>query len=97
MARGWIQGFPKKLGAVHRTRAYSVGGPGTPVLGPRGQFGATASAAGQRIAEAKVCYGWTRHGGRYIGRPDSSGCVTSPAPSKPSATHTASRQADQCD
>ncbi|WP_326601034.1 acetoacetate decarboxylase family protein [Streptomyces sp. NBC_01800] len=54
MARGWVQGFPKKLGAVHQTRAYSVGGPGTPVLGPGGQFGATASAAGQRIAEAKI-------------------------------------------
>ncbi|TXS79086.1 acetoacetate decarboxylase [Streptomyces sp. me109] len=54
MARGWVQGFPKKLGAVHQTRAYSVGGPGTPVLGPGGQFAATASSAGQRIAEAAV-------------------------------------------
>lgn len=54
MARGWVQGFPKKLGAVHQTRAYSVGGPGTPVLGPGGQFAATASAAGQRIAEARI-------------------------------------------
>ncbi len=48
MARGWVQGFPKKLGAVHQTRAYAVGGPGTPVLGPGGQFGATASSGGQR-------------------------------------------------
>ncbi|MFE0632552.1 acetoacetate decarboxylase family protein [Streptomyces sp. NPDC058864] len=47
MARGWIQGFPKKLGAVHQARAYAVGGPGTPVLGRGGQFGATVSAAGQ--------------------------------------------------
>lgn len=54
LARGWVQGFPKKLGAVHQTRAYSVGGPGTPVLGRGGEFGASASATGQRIAEAKV-------------------------------------------
>ena len=23
MARGWVQGFPKKLGAVHQTRQFS--------------------------------------------------------------------------
>ncbi|MFJ6632493.1 acetoacetate decarboxylase family protein [Streptomyces sp. NPDC091376] len=54
MARGWVQGFPKKLGAVHQTRAFSVGGPATPVLGLGGRYGATASAAGQRLAEARI-------------------------------------------
>ncbi|WP_030486829.1 acetoacetate decarboxylase family protein [Micromonospora chokoriensis] len=54
LARGWVQGFPKKLGTVHQTRAYPIGGPATPVVGPSGQFGATASAVGQRIAEAQV-------------------------------------------
>ncbi|MEU6603107.1 acetoacetate decarboxylase family protein [Streptomyces flaveolus] len=54
MARGWVQGFPKKLGAVHQTRAFSIGAPATPVIGPGGSFAATASVAGQRIAEAKV-------------------------------------------
>ncbi|SDG23054.1 acetoacetate decarboxylase [Lentzea fradiae] len=54
MARGWVQGFPKKLGAVHQTRAYAAGGPGTPVLGAGGRFAATASSSGQRIAEASI-------------------------------------------
>lgn len=54
LARGWVQGFPKKLGSVHQTRAYAVEGPATPLVAPGGRFGATASAAGQRIAEAQV-------------------------------------------
>ncbi|MGW4906210.1 acetoacetate decarboxylase family protein [Streptomyces sp. NPDC004270] len=54
MARGWVQGFPKKLGVVHQTRAYPVGNPATPTVGKGGRFGATASSAGQRIAEARV-------------------------------------------
>ncbi|SDK87733.1 acetoacetate decarboxylase [Nonomuraea maritima] len=54
LARGWVQGFPKKLGSVHQTRAYPVGGPATPAVAAGGRFGATASTAGQRIAEALV-------------------------------------------
>ena len=54
MARGWVQGFPKKLGSVHQTRAYPIGAPATPAVAAGGQFGATASAVGQRIAEARV-------------------------------------------
>ncbi|MEU6780622.1 acetoacetate decarboxylase family protein [Nonomuraea angiospora] len=54
MARGWIQGFPKKLGAVHQTRAFAAQGQATPQVGPGGRFAATASTAGQRIAEALV-------------------------------------------
>jgi acetoacetate decarboxylase len=54
MARGWIQGFPKKLGAVTQTRTYSVVNAAAPVLGPGRKFAATASTAGQRIASALV-------------------------------------------
>ncbi|MCG5215806.1 acetoacetate decarboxylase family protein [Streptosporangium soli] len=54
LARGWIQGFPKKLGAVHQTRAFATSGPATPQVGPGGRFAATASTAGQHIAEALV-------------------------------------------
>ncbi|MFI7604361.1 acetoacetate decarboxylase family protein [Micromonospora sp. NPDC049366] len=54
MARGWVQGFPKKLGSVHQTRAYPIGEPATPAVAAGGQFGATASASGRRIAEARV-------------------------------------------
>jgi Acetoacetate decarboxylase (ADC) len=54
LARGWFQGFPKKLGQVHQTRAYAVAGRATPVLGPGGTFAASLSAAGRRLAEAQV-------------------------------------------
>lgn len=33
MYRGWIQGFPMKLGSIHMTRSYSVGKT-TPRVGP---------------------------------------------------------------
>src|ERR1700735_5523608 len=54
MARGWIQGFPKKLGTVAQTRTFA----GTkqdahdPAAG--GKFGATAATAGYRLANAQV-------------------------------------------
>ncbi|MEV6608207.1 acetoacetate decarboxylase family protein [Kutzneria sp. NPDC051319] len=54
LARGWFQGFPKKLGAVRQTRAFSVPGQASPVVGPGGQFGASLSAAGRRLAEAQI-------------------------------------------
>ncbi|WP_394618533.1 acetoacetate decarboxylase family protein [Lentzea sp. JNUCC 0626] len=54
MARGWFQGFPKKLGAIHQTRAFQVPGRAAPVVGPGGRFAATASTAGRRLAEAEV-------------------------------------------
>jgi acetoacetate decarboxylase len=57
LARGWIQGFPKKLGAVHQTRTFAAQGPATPQVGPGGRYAATASTAGQRIAEALVTLG----------------------------------------
>lgn len=54
MARGWVQGFPKKLGTVHQTRAFAAGGPASPALGPGARFAATASTAGQRLATAQI-------------------------------------------
>ncbi|MET7466945.1 acetoacetate decarboxylase family protein [Nonomuraea sp. NPDC005501] len=54
LARGWIQGFPKKLGTVHQTRAFAAHSPATPRVEPGGRFAATASTAAQRIAEALV-------------------------------------------
>ncbi|MFC0429674.1 acetoacetate decarboxylase family protein [Kutzneria buriramensis] len=54
LARGWFQGFPKKLGAIRQTRAFSVPGQGSPVVGPGGQFGASLTAAGRRLAEAQI-------------------------------------------
>ncbi|HEY0497403.1 MAG TPA: acetoacetate decarboxylase family protein [Kutzneria sp.] len=54
LARGWFQGFPKKMGSIRQTRAFSVPGQASPVVGPGGQFGASLSAGGRRLAEAQI-------------------------------------------
>ncbi len=54
LARGWFQGFPKKMGSIHQTRAFAVSGPAAPTVGPGGKFAAAMSAAGRRLAEATV-------------------------------------------
>ena len=51
LARGWIQGFPKKLGEVWMTRTYGLGGPADPGLRPGARHGATCSARGRAIAD----------------------------------------------
>ncbi len=62
MYRGWIQGFPKKLGAVHMTRTYPVG-KATPRLEPGARFGATCTAGSREIARAVVTLrGVSTHG-----------------------------------
>ncbi|TWD13552.1 acetoacetate decarboxylase [Streptomyces sp. T12] len=54
LARGWFQGFPKKLGAIHQTRAFPVASQAAPVVGEGGVFAASASVAGHRLADAQV-------------------------------------------
>jgi acetoacetate decarboxylase len=54
MARGWIQGWPKKAGEVHTTRAFSLASKAAPRLEPGGRFGGTLAANGRRLAEAVV-------------------------------------------
>jgi hypothetical protein len=54
MARGWIQGFPKKLGAVDQTRLFDVPSPATPSLQPGARFAASVSAGGHRLGNATV-------------------------------------------
>ena len=53
LARGWYQGYPKKLGSIWMTRPVSVGRAG-PRLGPGGAFGATLQANDRRLAEARL-------------------------------------------
>jgi acetoacetate decarboxylase len=53
MYRGWIQGFPKKLGAIHMTRTFPVGR-ATPRLEPGAKFGATCTAGSREVARAVV-------------------------------------------
>lgn len=54
MARGWIQGFPKKLGEVWMTRAYPLACKASPGVAPGSSFGATCSARGRQIARARL-------------------------------------------
>ena len=52
LARGHLQGYPKKLGSVHLTRPVTVGKAG-PRLEPGGRFGATLAANDRRLAQAR--------------------------------------------
>ncbi len=52
LARGWHQGYPKKLGSIWMTRPVEVGRAG-PRLEPGGVFGATLQASDRRLAEAR--------------------------------------------
>ncbi|GLF98884.1 acetoacetate decarboxylase family protein [Streptomyces yaizuensis] len=52
LARGLHQGYPKKLGSIHLTRAHPCGPAPRPEAGAR--FGATLAAADRRLAQAVV-------------------------------------------
>jgi hypothetical protein len=54
MARGWIQGWPKKHGDVHTTRAFPLISKAAPRMEQGGRFGGTLAANGRRLAEAVV-------------------------------------------
>jgi acetoacetate decarboxylase len=54
LARGWIQGFPKKLGTIWMTRSFGLECAADPGLGPGSRYGATCSARGHSIARATV-------------------------------------------
>jgi acetoacetate decarboxylase len=53
LARGWYQGYPKKLGAIWMTRPVTVGRAG-PRLEPGGVFGATLAANDRRLADVTL-------------------------------------------
>ena len=65
LARGWHQGYPKKLGSIWMTRPVPVGKAG-PRLEAGGRFGATLSAGDRRLIEARFT---------ITGRSDSNGFV----------------------
>lgn len=52
IARGVLQGYPKKLAEIWMTRPVTLGRAG-PRLEPGGRFGATVSTFGRRLAEAR--------------------------------------------
>jgi acetoacetate decarboxylase len=53
LARGLVQGYPKKLGSIHQTRPHPYG-LAAPRIGPGGTFAGTLSAGGRRLAQAVV-------------------------------------------
>lgn len=53
LVRGYLQGYPKKLGSIHQSRPITVGKAG-PRLAPGGQFGMTLAAGDRRLANATV-------------------------------------------
>jgi hypothetical protein len=54
LMRGWIQGFPKKLGSVHMTRRFGLELAADPALAPGAAFGGTLAANDRRLAEGVV-------------------------------------------
>ena len=54
LARGWIQGFPKKLGSVWMTRSYGLDCLADPGLRAGAAFGGTLAANDRRLAQGAV-------------------------------------------
>jgi acetoacetate decarboxylase len=54
LARGWVQGFPKKLGSIWITRTFGVDCLADPGLQPGATFGGTCAAYERRLAEGTV-------------------------------------------
>jgi acetoacetate decarboxylase len=54
LARGWSQGYPKRLGSVFQTRYYAATGKAGPALAAGSKFAGTLSAGGQRLARGLV-------------------------------------------
>ena len=54
LARGWIQGFPKKLGSVWMTRTYGLDCLADPGLRAGAAFGGTLAANDRRLAQGAV-------------------------------------------
>src|SRR6202012_413222 len=54
IARGWTQGYPKRLGQVFQTRYYAASGKAGPALAPGSKFAGSLTSAGQRVAQGVV-------------------------------------------
>ncbi len=54
MVRGWMQGFPKKLGSVWITRTFGLDVLADPGIKPGSAFGGTLAANDRRLAEGTV-------------------------------------------
>jgi acetoacetate decarboxylase len=54
LARGWSQGYPKRIGQVFQTRFYAATGKAGPPLSRGSKFAGSLTAGGQRLAEGLV-------------------------------------------
>ena len=54
LARGWVQGFPKKLGSIWITRTFGLTAAADPGVGPGSTFGGTCAAYDRRLADGTV-------------------------------------------
>jgi acetoacetate decarboxylase len=54
LARGWAQGFPKKLGSVFQTRTFSAPSAAAAPLAKGSRFGGSLAAHGERLLTARV-------------------------------------------
>jgi acetoacetate decarboxylase len=54
MARGWIQGYPKKLGDVWMTRDFGLACKASPGILAGARYGATCSARGRELARTTL-------------------------------------------
>jgi acetoacetate decarboxylase len=69
LTRGWIQGFPKKLGSIWITRSFGLGGPADPGMEAGARFGATCAAYERRVAQATVTLEHPSEGGPFHNGP----------------------------
>src|SRR5580704_11266174 len=53
-ARGWSQGYPKRIAEVFQTRYHAATGKAGPTLARGSKFAGSISASGQRLAEGLV-------------------------------------------
>ena len=65
MARGHLQGYPKKMGEIWMTRPVTLGRAG-PRLEPGGTFGATCSAYGHRLIDARFTITGTAESAGFV-------------------------------
>jgi Acetoacetate decarboxylase (ADC) len=54
LMRGWIQGYPRKFGAVHQTRTFPTSSPASAQLVHDSRFSACMSANGRLLVQARV-------------------------------------------
>jgi len=54
MARGWAQGFPKRLASVFQTRTFAAPSKASPNVAFGSRFAGSMSSNGQRLAEGRV-------------------------------------------